>query len=207
MDDTLRPRKRPRQARAQATVTAILDAAAHILCSEGYAALSTNHIARRAGVSVGSLYQYFPNKEAIMMGLMERFGEQQMRLFDGVFEQAADAPVPEAARIILGAILNARMHQPELQRAFLQELPDLGQHAMLQQGLDLIAALIAQHLKRRAPTLRLLHDDPHLTAHLLVYACHGVIEDSILRPDDPHARSPAELAEPMAMLVERVLGR
>jgi AcrR family transcriptional regulator len=57
---TLAPRKLPRQARSAATVQAILEAAAHILDSEGMAACTTNAVALKAGVSIGSLYQYFP---------------------------------------------------------------------------------------------------------------------------------------------------
>ena len=65
------PRKKPSQARSQATMDAILDAAAQVFADKGYTA-TTNHIARRAGVSIGSLYQYFPNKDAILYSLMER---------------------------------------------------------------------------------------------------------------------------------------
>jgi AcrR family transcriptional regulator len=68
----LRPRKIPRQDRAKETVVAILQAAAELFADQGYAAATTNRIAHRAGVSVGSLYQYFPNKASILVGLMAR---------------------------------------------------------------------------------------------------------------------------------------
>ena len=67
----LEPRKRPRQAQAQATVAAIVDACAQLLASGGYDALTTNAISERAGVSVGTLYEYFPNREAIVGALAE----------------------------------------------------------------------------------------------------------------------------------------
>jgi len=60
------PRKKPRQERSVATVEVILDATARVLCSTGYDRASTNRIAMSAGVSVGSLYQYFPSKEALV---------------------------------------------------------------------------------------------------------------------------------------------
>ena len=63
------PRKVPTQERARATVDAILMATAHILKTEGFAKASTNRIAQVAGVSIGSLYQYFPNKHTIVQGL------------------------------------------------------------------------------------------------------------------------------------------
>jgi AcrR family transcriptional regulator len=67
-----RPRKIPRQARSLATVEVILDAAALLLVDEGYDQASTNRIAERAGVSIGSLYQYFPNRESIVAALESR---------------------------------------------------------------------------------------------------------------------------------------
>jgi len=67
-----RPRKIPRQARSLATVEVILDAAGLLLVDEGYEQATTNRIAERAGVSIGSLYQYFPNREAVVAALARR---------------------------------------------------------------------------------------------------------------------------------------
>lgn len=64
-------RRRPVQARSQRTVEKILDAAAHIFGQRGYAG-TTNHVAERAGISIGSLYQYFPNKDALLVALHDR---------------------------------------------------------------------------------------------------------------------------------------
>ena len=66
------PRKEPRQRRSRETVEVILEAAAQVFEDKGYAGTTTNHIARRAGVSVGSIYQYFPNKNAIVLKLLEK---------------------------------------------------------------------------------------------------------------------------------------
>lgn len=70
--DLITPRKRPRQARAEATVAAVIEAGARILEEGGLEGFNTNAVARRAGVSVGSLYQYFPGKDAIMAALIRR---------------------------------------------------------------------------------------------------------------------------------------
>ena len=69
MSIAIEPRKSPRQNRSQATVDAILDATARVLIERGHAGTNTNLVAERAGVSVGSLYQYFPNKAAILFRL------------------------------------------------------------------------------------------------------------------------------------------
>ena len=69
-------RKRPTQARSRATVDTILDAAAHVFAERGYTSTTTNHIATHAGLSIGSLYQYFPNKDALLVAMEERHLEQ-----------------------------------------------------------------------------------------------------------------------------------
>ncbi|WP_257459529.1 TetR/AcrR family transcriptional regulator [Archangium lipolyticum] len=69
---TLNPRKKPSQTRSAATVAAVLEAAARILETEGFEGYTTNAVARRAGISIGSLYQYFPSKDAITKALMLR---------------------------------------------------------------------------------------------------------------------------------------
>src|SRR5205085_569397 len=73
----LSPRKTPRQERSRATVEALLEATTDILRREGYAKLTTNRIADRAGVNIASLYQYFPGKEAIIAELRRRHGADQ----------------------------------------------------------------------------------------------------------------------------------
>jgi len=70
--DLVPPRKRPTQARAHRTVDLILEAAAQILAHEGEEELTTNRIAERAGFSIGTLYQYFPNRESVLDALIER---------------------------------------------------------------------------------------------------------------------------------------
>ncbi|MFN3512859.1 MAG: TetR/AcrR family transcriptional regulator [Phenylobacterium sp.] len=76
MAKAIPPRRRPKQARAQATIAAIFEATAQILETEGEARFTTNRIAERAGVSIGSLYQYFADKQAILVGLAEAENEK-----------------------------------------------------------------------------------------------------------------------------------
>ena len=89
------PRKKPLQSRSRATVQAVLTAAAHILEERGLSGFNTNAVAERAGVSIGSLYQYFPSKDAILLALME----QSMSQFHEELSEAIDeAPGVSLAR-------------------------------------------------------------------------------------------------------------
>ncbi|KCZ89007.1 TetR/AcrR family transcriptional regulator [Hyphomonas jannaschiana] len=111
-----RPRKAPVQARSAATVEAILEAAAHILENEGFDGYTTNAIARRAGVSIGSLYQYFPNKDAVTAALVMA---DAARLHDDV-HAAAEATAGEDFQAQLNALIDVvvahQLDRPDLAR-------------------------------------------------------------------------------------------
>jgi len=99
----LDPRKQPRQARAQATVAAILEAAARILETEGLPGFTTNAVAERAGVSIGSLYQYFPAREALLAALMR---DKRETLLAGL-EAAVDRSVGGDLSALVVALVRA----------------------------------------------------------------------------------------------------
>ena len=90
-DEALSPRKVPKQSRAKATVDAIVTAAAQVLAGEGFVKTNTNRIARVAGVSIGSLYQYFPNKDALLAAL------DSGRLSHATLDTFRIEPLPAAA--------------------------------------------------------------------------------------------------------------
>lgn len=109
----LRPRKTPRQSRATDTVAAILEGAAHILERDGFAGYTTNAIAERAGVSIGSLYQYFPGKDAVTTALIER---ELTTLVDEVRAAVALDDPSAALRGLLGAAVRHQRRRPTLAR-------------------------------------------------------------------------------------------
>lgn len=121
--DLYRPRKIPTQGRSQATFTAILDAAAQLLTSKGYAYASTNRIAEFAGVSIGSLYEYFPGKEAIYCSLKLRTNEEQFRLRTATIADGGDLPVREMIHRLITETLDALLSNPELEAALQSEVP------------------------------------------------------------------------------------
>src|SRR5947208_6473911 len=93
-----KPRKNASQERSRATVEALIEATARILVREGFDKASTNRIALAAGVSVGSLYQYYPGKEALVVAVIERHNRDLMRLVSQALAETQDQPIAEGAR-------------------------------------------------------------------------------------------------------------
>jgi len=96
-------RRPPKQARSWARIALVLDAAERVLAREGAAALTTSRIAGEAGVSVGSLYQYFPDKGAIIDALARRYMDE----FEGLMDELAERAVAERWDDIPGALIDA----------------------------------------------------------------------------------------------------
>ncbi|MDB2448959.1 TetR/AcrR family transcriptional regulator [bacterium] len=109
----LNPRKQPRQARSAATIEVILEAAARILESDGLAAFNTNAVAAKAGVSIGSLYQYFPSKEAL---LAEWIRIERSKLADAIAQHSIAAETADFDTMVDGFIDAAIHHQLERPR-------------------------------------------------------------------------------------------
>ncbi|MGK8220603.1 TetR/AcrR family transcriptional regulator [Achromobacter xylosoxidans] len=117
------PRKSPRQQRSQQTVDTILQATARVLAEYGYAGTNTNLIAETAGVSVGSLYQYFPNKNALIAALHDRHDKQMLALIDEVLDGNPAATLRERVAAIVTASLRAHLLEPALHRVLEREFP------------------------------------------------------------------------------------
>jgi AcrR family transcriptional regulator len=145
-------RRRPQQRRALETVEAILDAVVRILKRQGVAAVTTNRIAEVAGVSVGSVYQYFPDKRAIFLALHDRHVEHVGGLVERALVAHADAPLDQLLRALIDALVDAHTPDPELYALLDTEVPHraLGArsfHLRLRNALRL--ALSSRGLSRR----------------------------------------------------------
>lgn len=115
--------RKPQQRRARQTVEAILDAVVKILKREGVQAVTTNRIAWVAGVSIGSLYQYFPDKRAIFVALHQRHIEQIDRLVETTLVENAESSLDEFIRAMVEAMVDAHVKDPELYQALFTEVP------------------------------------------------------------------------------------
>jgi AcrR family transcriptional regulator len=120
------PRKKPRQERAQATVAALLEATAQVLVRDGYDRASTNRIALAAGVSIGSLYQYFPTKEALVGALVDKHMADLLAVLRGATTSLAQASLPVAARELIGALVACVLVEPKLNRILYEQVPRVG---------------------------------------------------------------------------------
>lgn len=116
-------RRRPRQLRAQHTVEAVLDAVARVLKREGISGVTTNRIAQVAGVSIGSVYQYFPDKHAIFLALRERHSDAMARLFETKLLAHAGAPLDTLLTELLDAMIEAHALDPALHDLLLSQVP------------------------------------------------------------------------------------
>jgi AcrR family transcriptional regulator len=121
-----KPRKHASQERSRATVDALIEATARILVREGFDAASTNRIAEEAGVSVGSLYQYYPSKEALIAAVIDRHNQQLMQIVRGAVAEVGSQPVEKAVRRLVAVAIEAHRIDPKLHRVLAEQLPRIG---------------------------------------------------------------------------------
>ncbi|WP_086664405.1 TetR/AcrR family transcriptional regulator [Lentzea kentuckyensis] len=160
------PRRKPRQVRAELTRDRILTAAAHVFSEHGYAAGTTNRIAEQARVSIGSLYQYFPNKDAILAELLVRHIDR------GRWEQAdhldlSPGSLETVVRALVRDAVDAHRDDPELLRIMIEQGPfsDEVRETMARHGAQRIAQV--RDLFARHPDVRVR--DLDTAAELIVF--------------------------------------
>ncbi len=196
----LEPRKRPIQRRSLATVAELLLAAAQVFEEQGYAAGTTNRIAARAGVSIGTLYQYFPNKEALAVALLERHVEETVRrLEEWVGHMVGERhALREALRDYASSMLEVHAGRPRLQHILLEEtpLPDRVHEALLEA--ERRAARTVAGLLRLYPEIR--HRSIEHAGFLVVQAVEGLTHRYSAHPNEPLITQERFLEELVAML-------
>ncbi len=181
------PRKTPIQARSQQTVDAIVDAMARVLVTEGYDRASTNRVAQVAGVSIGSLYQYFPSKEALVSALVERHNQKMIAVSAGSAAALFEAPLEVFTREIVRALLEAQAVDPKLHKVLIEQVPRVGRLARVNEMEKRVETQIRAKLERHAAEIR--PKDTALAAFLLVRAVKAVtwaaVAERSQRLDDP----------------------
>ncbi|MCO4762639.1 MAG: TetR/AcrR family transcriptional regulator [Myxococcales bacterium] len=178
---TATARKHPRQDRSKATVKAIVEATARVLVDEGFGHVTTNRVAKVAGVSVGSLYQYFPNKEALIMAVAERHAQMMVDLLGETMTDLSDQPIEVAVRTYVEAMIQAHLIDPALHHALITLVLQVGleqfreiDHAAL--------ALIEAYLSERQD--QILCTDLPTTAWVLLTTVESLIHIAALERFD-----------------------
>jgi AcrR family transcriptional regulator len=178
------PRKSPVQARSTASVDAILKATVQVLLRVGKEKLTTTRVAARAGVSVGTLYQYFPNKSALLRAALRLHVEEILAEVDGVCIAQRGQPVEHMAEALAVAFLAVKMRDPKKSRALYAVSSDV-------EGAKVAASAEARvnnaivGLLQSAPEA--LTTDPQLMATVLQSTIAGV-KRQLLESDMPEAK-------------------
>ncbi|WKV52140.1 MULTISPECIES: TetR/AcrR family transcriptional regulator [Dickeya] len=164
------PRKMPVQARSRATVDAIIQASAYILNEHGWESLTTNAIAERAGVNISSLYQFFPNKEAIINELQRRHAlEMHTELHETLQLFPEQSSLREALTLIVERIVDKHRVSPVVHKVLTEEIP-LTARRVLEDEEELRKCLIdgLKPFMKNVP-------DPEFALYIIGTATHAII--------------------------------
>jgi AcrR family transcriptional regulator len=172
------PRKSAVQRRSRLTVNAIMEATARILIREGFDKASTNRIAEVAGVSVGSLYQYFPSKEAIVAALIDRHNSQVMQAVQGELAEAVNLPMEQAVRKLVAVAVRAHRIDPKLHRVLAEQIPRVGRLEKVETFNRQNYALFEAYLERHREEVRVA--DVKLAAFVCVTSIEALTHTAVL---------------------------
>jgi AcrR family transcriptional regulator len=164
------PRRKPKQARAQETMEILLEAAARVLRDHGYAHATTNRIAEAAGVSVGTVYEYFANKDAVFDRLIARELDALVAAFEAQ-GAGADLDLETSLLRLVEAGLGAMRFGPELFRA-LESVPGAAFRSRLGDARATVVALVSRLLEAHRREVKVA--DLDLAAFLIVSAVEGI---------------------------------
>jgi AcrR family transcriptional regulator len=195
----LSPRKTPLQERSRATVEAILEATADILVRDGYAKLTTNRIADRAGVNIASLYQYFPGKEAIVAELRRRHGAEQRAEVREVLARSNARSVESTIRSLVSLGIAGHARAPRLHRVFTEELPALGYR-----DVEAIDAPVFESMRHFLASADVDIRDVDMALWMIATVSGAVIHRAVV--DRPEDLKTGVIEEELVKLLSRYLG-
>jgi AcrR family transcriptional regulator len=177
----LQPRKRPRQIRAELTRQRILTAAAHVFAEHGYAAGTTNRIAERARVSIGSLYQYYPNKDAVLVELLTRHLDTGIAAITLRQREGLPESLEEIVRVFVRTVIENHLDDPQLLRVMIEQAPRSSE--LLERISRHEQALVGylRDLLDHHPEVRV--DDKDTAARLVVSTVELTVHRLIAAPD------------------------
>ncbi len=191
------PRKQPAQGRSRFTVRQLVEAAARVFEEHGYAGANTNRIAERAGVSIGSLYQYFPNKESILAVLLEQHTQEVANAVEAIRRHVAEEPhdLVGVLEHFVEDMVELHSKNPRLQHVLLDEAPRPPHLKARLQELEQAAVESTEILLRANPQVRV--EDHRTAAYLAVQSIETLVHRFVVEPPDEVSRErfAAELVE------------
>ncbi|MBI3556043.1 MAG: TetR/AcrR family transcriptional regulator [Deltaproteobacteria bacterium] len=189
------PRKSPKQQRSQGLVETILTATTRILTKGGYETATTNRVAEIAGVSIGSLYQYFPNKEALIGAVIDRTVEGNVRKVERELKKLGDEPIEEALRLIIRMAFEMYMGNRPLFRVMFEQAPRLERVQNIFRARRHIAGLLGALLESYGIHPR----NRELTMFVLMNGALGVIQTAVF--DFPEGVADQDMIDEIVRLV------
>ncbi|UKK94695.1 TetR/AcrR family transcriptional regulator [Brucella pseudogrignonensis] len=127
-----KPRKTPIQSRSRVTVDAIFEATIQVLLSEGLARLTTTRVSERAGVSVGTMYQYFPNKEALIIALNQRYLNKVAERIEETCDRMVGQPASQMVAALIETYWAAKTERADLTKALYRSVAALDNNTLMQ---------------------------------------------------------------------------
>lgn len=179
-------------------VERIIEAGHAVLARDGYDALSTNRVAAEAGISPGSLYQYFPNKESVIEAVVERYSDRLAERITASLADRIDDAGPEAVRLTLEALLDALEENAEFLRVIADEIPRVENQTRAEALEQQVVALVGAYLAARRAELG--DTRPSTAAWVMVRAIEHLTVRYVLE------RPPIEREEFVAELLRLVAG-
>jgi AcrR family transcriptional regulator len=172
------PRKHASQERSRATVDALVEATARILVREGFDKASTNRIAEVAGVSIGSLYQYFPCKEALVAALIDRHNAEINQVARDELARAVDEPLAQGVRRLVAMAVRAHRVNPRLHRVLAEQIPRVGKLENVEAFSQENYALFKRYLEHHRDEIRAV--DLDLAAFVCVTSIEALTHNAVL---------------------------
>jgi len=198
------PRKRASQDRSRVTVDALIEATARILVREGFDRASTNRIAAQAGVSIGSLYQYFPSKEALVAAVIDQHHRELMQVVRSVLAEVAAKPLEQAVRILVTVAIKAHRIDPRLHRVLTEQIPRTGRLEKVEAFSRENYTMFRTYLEAHRDELRAV--DLGLAAFVCVTTIEALTHSAVLHHSEAlSAESVEALIEEATRLVVRYL--
>lgn len=191
----IEPNKRPTQARARATFDAIVTACARLLATEGYADVTTNHIARAAGVGIGSVYEYFPGKDAIVAEVAARLVDRILADLTRAMPTILAEPPATRTRAFMDIIYEILVRERRLVAVFVEEVPYTRALPSMRSVNERLFAL--SHAMQVGAGITLVHEAA--TLHLMINLTTTTILQLVL---DPPSDVPAD--EMLSALAHRI---